>query len=49
MRYFDPTLQRGLIGDVSVTPLVGQDVALGPVDDNPPVAVASRFDELLLR
>jgi rare lipoprotein A len=49
MRYFDPTLQRGLIGDVSVTPLVGQDVATGPVDDNPPVAVASRFDELLLR
>jgi rare lipoprotein A len=49
MRYFDPTLQRGLIGDVSVTPLVGQDVALGPVDDNPPVSVASRFDELLLR
>ena len=49
MRYFDPTLKLGLIGKVSVTPLAGQDVALGPVDDNPPVAVASRFDELLLR
>jgi rare lipoprotein A len=49
MRYLDPTLQLGLIGNVSVTPLVGQDVALGPVDDNSPVAVASRFDELLLR
>ena len=49
MRYFDPTLQLGLIGKVSVTPLVGQDVALGPVDDSPPVNVASRFDELLLR
>jgi rare lipoprotein A len=49
MRYFDPTLQRGLIGNVSVTPLAGQDIALGPVDDDPPVSVASRFDELLLR
>jgi len=49
MRYFDPTMQIGLIGNVSVTPLVGQDMALGPVDDSPPVNVASRFDELLLR
>lgn len=49
MRHFDPTLQVGLIGNVSVTPLAGQDVAVGPVDDTPTVAVASRFDELLLR
>lgn len=44
MRYFDPTLQIGLIGNVRVTPLVGQDLALGPVDDNRPVSVASRLD-----
>jgi rare lipoprotein A len=49
MRHFDPTLKLGLIGNVSVTPLVGQDVAVGPVDDNSTVKVASRFDELLLR
>lgn len=44
MRYFDPTMQRGLIDDVRVTPLAGQDVALGPVGDEQPVNVASRFD-----
>lgn len=44
MRYFDPTLQLGLIGDVRVTPLAGQDWALGPVEDDQPVAVASRSD-----
>jgi rare lipoprotein A len=49
MRYFDPTMKLGLIGKVSVTPLAGQDLALGPVDDNPTVKVASRFDELLTR
>lgn len=44
MRYFDPTLELGLIGNVRVTPLAGQNWALGPVDDDPPVNVASRFD-----
>ena len=44
MRYFDPTLELGLIDHVRVTPLAGQDWALGPVDDDPPVSVASRFD-----
>jgi rare lipoprotein A len=44
MRYFDPTLQLGLIGKVRVTPLAGQDIALGPVGDDRPVSVASRFD-----
>ncbi len=43
MRYFDPTLQLGLIGDVSVTPLAGQDWALGPLNDERPVSFASRF------
>jgi peptidoglycan lytic transglycosylase len=45
MRYFDPTLQLGLIDNVSVTPLAGQDWALGPIDDSQPVSVASRFDQ----
>jgi rare lipoprotein A len=43
MRYFDPTLEVGLIEKVRVTPLAGQDWALGPIDDDPPVNVASRF------
>lgn len=42
MRYLDPTMQRGLIADVKVTPLVGKDWALGPVTDPQPVTVASR-------
>jgi rare lipoprotein A len=49
MRYFDPTTQIGIINNVSVTPLAGQDLALGPVDDNQPVSFASRFDQQLLR
>jgi peptidoglycan lytic transglycosylase len=43
MSYFDPTLQLGLIGDVKVTPLAGETWALGPVEDDAPVAVASRI------
>ncbi len=34
MSYFDPTLERGLIGKIIVTPLVGQQWALGPLDDD---------------
>jgi len=45
MRYFDPTLQIGLLDDVRVTPLSGQDWALGPFDDETPVNLASRFDQ----
>lgn len=42
MRHLDPTMQRGLIADVKVTPLAGDDWALGPVTDPQPVTVASR-------
>lgn len=42
MRYFDPTMQAGLIADVKVTPLLGADYALGPVTGFEPVTVASR-------
>ncbi len=45
MRYFDPTLEIGLIDNVRVTPLAGQNWALGPIDDDRPVNVASRFDQ----
>ena len=45
MQYFDPTLQRGLIADVRVTPLVGTEWALGPVEDDHPVSVASVFEQ----
>jgi rare lipoprotein A len=31
MRYFDPSLQRGVIDDVTVTPLSGDDWIAGPV------------------
>jgi rare lipoprotein A len=44
MRYFDPSLQRGLIDGVKITPLAGQQWALGPVLDDGPVSVAS-FDK----
>ena len=42
MRYFDPTLQRGLLDDVRVLPLSGEVWAVGPVIQQP-VSVAS-FD-----
>jgi peptidoglycan lytic transglycosylase len=32
MRYFDPTLQRGLIQGIMVTPLVGDDWPTGPIE-----------------
>ncbi|HTV36311.1 MAG TPA: septal ring lytic transglycosylase RlpA family protein [Xanthobacteraceae bacterium] len=34
MRYFDPTMQLGLIHDVKVTPLPGHDWTPGPVDSD---------------
>lgn len=44
MRYFDPTLQLGFVEQVRVTPLAGQNWALGPVEDEAPVSVASSSD-----
>ena len=44
MRHFDPTMQRGLIDDVKVTYLAGENWALGPVDGNLPVNFAGSFD-----
>jgi rare lipoprotein A len=45
MRYFDPTLQLGVVEHVRVTPLAGQAWALGPVDDDQPVSIASSADK----
>jgi rare lipoprotein A len=42
MRYFDPSMQAGLIAGVKVSPLAGEDYALGPVTGPMPVTVASR-------
>jgi len=42
MRYFDPSMQAGLIADVKVSPLLGEGYALGPVTGPMPVTVASR-------
>ena len=41
MRYFDPAMERGVIENVKVTPLLGSEIATGPVEDAP--AFASRF------
>ena len=41
MRHFDPDLRRGLMHDVRVTPLAGQDWVVGPVIQPPFVAVAA--------
>lgn len=47
MRYFDPTMQAGLIADVKVTPLLGADYAIGPVTGAEPVTVASRDPDVV--
>lgn len=44
MRYFDPTLALGLVRDVVVTPLPGDDWIAGPIDgaDNRMIALSAR-------
>ena len=44
MRYFDPTLTLGLVRDVVVTPLPGEDWIAGPLDgdDNRMIALSAR-------
>src|SRR3974390_3081899 len=41
MRYFDPFLTRGLIDDVKITLLPGEDWTVGPVSEEPLVSLAS--------
>lgn len=43
MRYFDPTLERGLLRNVSVTPLPGQYWSPGPVDGGALISMAGDF------
>lgn len=43
MRYFDPSLELGLIYDVKVTPLIGTDMPLGPVKNDQPTNFAGWF------
>lgn len=44
MRYFDPTLQRGVIADVRVIPLAGGDWTPGPVQGEGRVSLAIRVE-----
>jgi rare lipoprotein A len=46
MRYFDPSLQLGLIDNVHITPLPGEHWSPGPVKDEQLVMVVSRLEEL---
>lgn len=41
MQFFDPTMTIGVLQDVKVTPLAGDTIAAGPVEDRP--AFASHF------
>jgi rare lipoprotein A len=48
MRYFDPSLQRGLINNVKVTPLSGDHYTLGPVgkeSSEPTVSPDARLEQ----
>ena len=44
MRYFDPSMARGLVQNVTVTPLPGDDWVAGPLEDgeNATVALSAR-------
>jgi rare lipoprotein A len=46
MRYFDPTMQAGLIQDVKVTPLMGEDLVVGPVTPRAN-AMAGDFEQIV--
>jgi rare lipoprotein A len=40
MRYFDPSLQLGLISEVKITPLPGKDWTPGPISDEQLIKLA---------
>jgi peptidoglycan lytic transglycosylase len=40
LRYFDSTLQRGVLSGVKVTPLAGTDWRAGPLEDGPALPMA---------
>ena len=41
MRYFDPTLELGLVPNVRITPLAGSDWTPGPVEDASPIGAVA--------
>ncbi len=41
MRYFDPSLQAGLISDIKITPLSGEDWTPGPISSEQLISVAA--------
>ncbi len=43
MRYFDPTMRRGVIDGVRVTPLAGGEWTPGPVESPSRVSIAAQF------
>jgi rare lipoprotein A len=45
MRFFDPTMQRGILSDAKVTLLAGAEIAAGPVEPAPR-ALAGDFENL---
>ena len=49
MRYFDATLERGLLPDVRVTPMPEGRWRAGPLDGGPAVAMAGEFASDLVR
>jgi rare lipoprotein A len=46
MRYFNPSLQLGLIDNVQITPLPGDHWSPGPIKDEQLITVASRLETL---
>jgi peptidoglycan lytic transglycosylase len=46
MRYFDPSLQLGLIKNVQITPLPGDHWSPGPIKDEQLITVVSRLENL---
>ena len=46
MRYFDPSLQLGLIDNLQITPLPGDHWSPGPIKDEQLITVVSRLEKL---
>jgi peptidoglycan lytic transglycosylase len=42
MYYFDPSLRRGLVADITITPLPGDDWVAGPVERRPLMSVVAQ-------
>ena len=49
MRYFDPSLELGLVPNVRITPLEGSDWTAGPVQDASPIGAVAAGRERPVR